>query len=241
MYVSLRDWHRRDRLEAFCGSDIGMACRPRTAVARGNTCSPNEDSDAADNSLVLPDVEASTTTALPLVTTSSVYDFASIDIDAFYIWTESPSEWYAFLDEAGMNCETTVIALSRMAEVLTTELGDTIAATAAGISGELAVGDMVEAMESYETAVEVGALSAKRLSGRLSIENAHAYTTLVKAALVDLHREVIGLRSTAVDIETNTIRTDSLAGRVPRVEEAGEAVAELVYRPPVWECPMLRP
>ena len=182
-----------------------------------------------------------TTTALQPVTTSTVYDLNSISIDNLYSWAESESEWNVFLREAEANCKTTVISLSTMAGVLTIELDSTIAAATTGISGELPVADMVETMEKYETAVGVGAASADRLSGRLSIENAHAYTMLVTVALNDLLREVRGLRYTAVDPGTDTIRIDSIAERVPRVEEAGEAVAELVYRPPEWECPHLRP
>jgi hypothetical protein len=202
-------------------------------------CTGSDGSGAVDDSVTVP--ETLTTTALQPVTTSTVYDFESISIDDFYSWAENQSEWNVFLGEAEANCETTVMSLSAIAEILTIELDSTIAAATSGMSGELPVANMVETMEKYETAVEVGAASAETLSGRLSIENAHAYTMLVTVALNDLHREVTGLRSTAVDLGTDTIRIDSIAKRVPRVEEAGEAVAELVYRPPEWECPHLRP
>jgi hypothetical protein len=175
------------------------------------------------------------------VTTSTVYDFESISIDDFYLWAESQSKWNVLLREAEANCKTTVIALSTMTEILTIDLDNTIAAAISGMNGELPVADMVETMEAYETAVGVGAASAGFLTSRLSIENAHAYTMLVQAALSDLLGEVTGLRSTAVDPGTDTIRVDSIAKRIPRVEEAGEAVAKLVHRPPEWECPHLRP
>jgi hypothetical protein len=204
-------------------------------------CTGSDGSEAEDDSVAVPEIQALATTVLQPVTTSTVYDLKSISIDDFYLWAESEGDWDAFLDEAGANCETTVVSLSTMADVLTTQLEETLAMVAAGVDAEVPVEDGFEAVEEYESAVLIGSISAKRLSQQKSIENAHAYTMLVQAALSDLLSEVTGLRSTAVDIETNTIRSDSIAKRVPRVEEAGEAVAKLVYRPPVWECPALRP
>jgi hypothetical protein len=204
-------------------------------------CTGSDGSEAEDDSVAVPEIQALATTVLQPVTTSTVYDLKSISIDDFYLWAESEGDWDAFLDEAGANCETTVVSLSTMADVLTTQLEETLAMVAAGVDAEVPVEDGFEAVEEYESAVLIGSISAKRLSQQKSIENAHAYTMLVQAALSDLLSEVTGLRSTAVDIETNTIRSDSIAKRVPRVEEASEAVAKLVYRPPVWECPALRP
>lgn len=204
-------------------------------------CTGSDGSGAADDSGAVPEIQTLTTTALQPVTTSTVYDLESISIDDLYLWTESESDWDAFLDEAGENCETTVVSLSTMAGVLVTQLEETLAVVAAGMNAEVPVEDVFDAMEEYEAAVLIGSTSAKRLSQQKSIENAHAYVMLVRKAFGDLLVRVQGLGSTAVDSKTNTIRTDSIAKRVPRVEEAGEAVAKLVYRPPVWECPVLRP
>ncbi|MFV1999191.1 MAG: hypothetical protein ACC654_02385 [Acidimicrobiia bacterium] len=204
-------------------------------------CTSSNDSQATGESIAAPAPETSTLTGLRPVTTSTVYDLENIDFDDFYLWAERPSEWDAFLEEAGANCETTVVSLSTMAGTLTTQLDKTLAMVEAGVNGEVPVEDVVEALERYASAVEIGSISAKRLSQQKSIENAHAYAMLVRKALRKLLEKVQGLGFTAVDSETGSIRTEAIDKWLPRVVEAGESLAELVYRPPEWECPYLRP
>ena len=205
------------------------------------SCTPSNGSDSTGSAVTVLDGQGSETTQLQPVTTSLVYDFESIDIDDFYRWAEVPSEWGAFLEEAETNCTTTVVALSTMAGVLTAQLDKTLIVVKAGIDGEVPVGDVVEAMARFESALSLGAATAQRLSGRTSIENAHAYTVLLGETLNSLLLQAQGLGFAVVDAETNTIRTEAIAERIPRVEAAGELVSDLVYRPPEWECPHLRP
>jgi len=182
-------------------------------------------------------IEPTTTATLPSSTvTSTIPDFSALSIDDVAGWSEDWAAFDAFKDEAAGSCESAVVALSTIAQLLMSELVETLASVRVSIDEGAPVPEILRLFNRSAAAKRSVGSAAGFLSQRSSINGAAVYARLLEGALDDLSSLVSW--PTTYDAAVSTVTVESLEARLQRISESAESLEgqDLIVRQPEWEC-----
>jgi hypothetical protein len=179
-----------------------------------------------------PTVEPTTSATKPPQTpTTTVPDFSGLTIDDLILSRRSSHNIDSISAEARVTCESAVLALSAVMQLLMPELDEALVNATIAVQDDRPVSEIVALFDTSAAAVAGVHTLTSGLSQQLGIGGAITYTRLVNQALKDLQ------------LSSNILTGEELDSWIRSIGETIESIRdqELIVRLPVWECPALRP
>ena len=172
----------------------------------------------------------------PQTPTTVVSAFTGLTIDDLILSRSSSSNISSISADAVVSCESAVLALSTVMQLLMSELDEVIADAEMAIESGLPPSEIVRLFDPSAEAASGTSNLTSGLSQQLGIGGAVEYSRLLNQAMHDL--ELSGL------VQDSSIDTsEQIDFLIRAVDETVESIRdqELIVRQPVWECPELRP